>query len=206
MKTLYLVRHGQTEWNAEQRMQGWLDSSLTDLGVRHAHAHAELLAREAVERLVVSPLGRARETADIINARLNLPTRVDPRLKERSYGDWEGLTLDEIEKRWPGASAARRRDPFNYRPPGGESLPDLVMRVAPLLDEVRGDGAERIAIVSHGMTGRALLAHVLELAPKVANTARQPNDVVYRIELENGGCTCRHYRAGAGPFDGLFHG
>jgi phosphoserine phosphatase len=203
MKTLYLVRHGETAWNAEQRMQGWRDSALTERGVRHARSHAALLEREAVQALVVSPLGRARETAAIINARLGLPTRIDARLKERSYGDWEGLTLDEIERRWPDEWADRRRDPFHFRPPGGESLADLIARIAAAIDEVSGHDAERVAIVSHGMTGRALLAHVLELAPAVANTARQPNDVVYRIAFD-GGRACAHYRDGDGPFEGLF--
>ena len=203
MKTLYLVRHGETAWNAEQRMQGWRDSALTDRGVRHAHTHATLLEREAVQALVISPLGRARETAGIINAKLGLPTRVDARMKERSYGDWEGLTLDEIERRWPVEWAERRRDPFHFRPPGGESLADLMGRVAAAIDEVSSHDAERVAIVSHGMTGRALLAHVLGLSPAVANTARQPNDVVYRIAFDERRA-CSHYRDGDGPFEGLF--
>ena len=205
MKTLYLVRHGQTAWNAAQRMQGWLDSALTDLGVRHAQAHADLLEREAVQALVVSPLGRARETADIINARLGLPTRFDARLKERSYGDWEGLTLEEIERRWPDQTGVRRRDPFHYRPPGGESLVDLIVRIGSLIDEMRAHDAERVAIVSHGMTGRALLTHVLGLPPEVANTAIQPNDVVYRIDIDDEHRACSHYRGGNGPYEGLFH-
>src|SRR5262249_38049084 len=149
-----------------------------------AHSHAALLEREAVQALVISPLGRARETADIINARLGLPTRVDARLKERSYGDWEGLTLAEIEQRWPDEWAERHRDPFHFRPPSGESLADLVARIAAAVDEVSGHESERVAVVSHGMTGRALLTHVLGLTPAVANTARQPNDVVYRIAFE----------------------
>jgi len=206
MKTLYLIRHGQTHWNAEARMQGWLDSSLTEAGRGHAERNAELLAREGVEFLVVSPLGRARETAEIINARLDLPVRYEERLKERHCGAWEGLTLAEIERRWPQEMAARQREPFFHRPPGGENIPDLVGRIADVLDELHDHPAERIGIVSHGITGRAILTRLLALTPDRAGAARQPNDLVYRLARGLDGWSCSYFRGGAGPAQGLFSG
>jgi broad specificity phosphatase PhoE len=206
MSVIYLVRHGQTRWNAEERMQGWLDSELTAAGRRQAEQHAALLEREGVERLVVSPLGRTRATAEIINARLGVRTDFEPRLRERSCGVWEGLTLREIEHGWPAEIAARARDPFHHRPPGGENLPDVVTRVEGFLAQLLAGPEARIALVSHGIMSRAILTRLLELAPEEANRARQPNDLVYRISLSANERGCVHYRAGVGPVAGLFLG
>jgi probable phosphoglycerate mutase len=206
MESLYLIRHGQTHWNAEERMQGWLDSPLTEAGRSQAARNAELLEREAVEALWASPLGRTRETADILNARLGLPVTHDVRLRERHCGQWEGLTLADIERRWPEEMAARRRDPFHHRPPGGENLVDVIDRVAVLLDELVALPVRRLGIVSHGIMGRAMLTRLLGLPADVANAARQPNDVVYRIDFARGVRRCVHFRAGQGPYEGLFGG
>jgi broad specificity phosphatase PhoE len=204
MEAIYLVRHGQTHWNAEARMQGWLDSPLTEAGRRQAEAHAELLVRESVDCLWASPLGRTRETAAIINARLRVPLSHDPRLRERNCGAWEGLTADEVERRWPGEIAVRGRDPFLHRPPGGENLADVVHRVEGLLDQLLALPVRRLGIVSHGIMGRALLTRLLALEPEHVNAARQPNDVVYRIAFTDGARRVAHFRAGAGPTDGLY--
>jgi len=204
MDVLYLVRHGETEWNRQQRMQGRLDSRLTAEGRSHAREHGMLLAREAVEHLVVSPLGRTRETADLILESCAAPVTYDERLVERDSGLWEGLTIDEIAARYPDEWAARSLDPFHHRPPAGENLPDLLERIVPLAEQLQAMPVRRLAIVSHGISGRALLTHFLGLSPAEANRVRQPNAFVYRLVFSNGAVTCSHFRRGAGPHAGLF--
>ena len=95
MTTLLLVRHGETDWNAEGKLQGHTDRPLNDYGRRQAQALADRLAGEAIDAVYASDLSRARETAEILGARLGLPVVVDPDLREKNWGSWEGLTSDE---------------------------------------------------------------------------------------------------------------
>jgi 2,3-bisphosphoglycerate-dependent phosphoglycerate mutase len=203
LEVLYLVRHGQTEWNRDRRMQGRRDSPLTDAGIAHARSHAALMAGENVEHLLVSPLGRARDTARLINTVCRVGVTVDERLAERAYGAWEGLTWAEIEAGYEAELRAHVADPFYHRPPGGENLPDVVDRVAPLIGDLRALPHRRVAIVSHGICGRALLTHLLGLDPAQASAARQPNELVYRLTFESTP-RCEHFLDGAGPHPGLF--
>jgi len=203
MQVLYLVRHGETQWNRDRRMQGRRNSPLTDAGIDHARAHAALLRSENVEHLLVSPLGRARDTARLINTVCHVGETVDERLAERACGAWEGLTWEEIEADYSVELRAHVADPFHHRPPGGENLPDVVGRVAPLIDELQALPYRRIAIVSHGICGRALLTHLLGLDPAEASVARQPNDLIYRLTFESEP-RCEYFRDGAGPHPGLF--
>jgi broad specificity phosphatase PhoE len=203
MDVLYLVRHGETEWNRQRRLQGRLDSPLTEEGREHARRNGELLAREAVEHLWVSPLGRTRETAELILARCNVPTTYDDRLMERHCGAWEGLTIDEIVAQFPQEWAERSLDPFHHRPPAGENLPDMLARVAPLAERLGELSQRRVAIVSHGIMGRVLLAHFLGLSPTEADRVRQPNDLVYRLDFSGDAVIGDHFRAGEGPRAGL---
>ena len=131
MDVLYLVRHGETEWNRQRRMQGRLDSPLTPEGRAHARMNGQLLARETVGQMIVSPLGRTRETAELILEGCDIPVTYDARLVERHCGEWEGLTIDEIADQYPDEWAARSLDPFHHRPPAGENLPDMLLRIAP---------------------------------------------------------------------------
>ena len=204
MDVLYLVRHGETEWNRQRRLQGRLDSPLTEEGREHARRNGELLAREAVEHLWVSPLGRTRETAELILARCNVPATYDDRLMERHCGAWEGLTIDEIVAQFPQEWAERSLDPFHHRPPAGENLPDMLARVAPLAERLGELSQRRVAIVSHGIMGRVLLAHFLGLSPTEADRVRQPNDLVYRLDFSGDAVIGDHFRAGEGPHAGLF--
>ncbi len=155
---IYLVRHGETEWNRAGRMQGHLDAPLTARGEAQARAVGETLRELGVERfdMVSSPLGRTRATAAIIASALGrdpeaIPT--DERLMEMTWGDWDGLTLAEIETRDPGAWARRKADHWDFSPPGGgESYTKVALRVA---DWLAGLDPERsLIVVSHGGVGR----------------------------------------------------
>ena len=213
MTTLYLIRHGETEWNRERRFQGWLDSPLTAEGRGHADANGQLLARLSVSTIWASPLGRVRETVAGITRHVAVAPRFDERLKECNVGEWEGLTLDAARERDPADWQARTTDLVNHRPPRGESLADVEGRVAPFLrsilpldEDQPGDG-ERIAIVSHGLMTRVILRVVLGAQNVDVAMTPTPNDGVYRVEWEAGvlgaAPEISHYLAGQGPAPGF---
>jgi probable phosphoglycerate mutase len=175
--TLYLVRHGETEWNLEQRRQGRADSPLTERGVAQARAAARALHLELGKapelRIVSSPTGRAFETARIVAAELDLPLESEELLAECDLGDWTGLTTPEVEARDPGALAKRESDKWSFRMPGGESYADVDVRARRWLESL--DGRPTLA-VSHEMIGRTLCGAAQELSP----------DTVLRLDLGHG--------------------
>lgn len=146
---LYLMRHGETEWNAEGRMQGHLNSPLTPLGHQQAARQAAIMAPVLagdVQR-IASPLGRAVQTADIVFA--GQPYATDPRFREISVGEFEGRTRPDIEAAFPDLFAATWLGWYD-RAPGGERLSDLRARVSEGLSQLTGP----TAIVCHGITLR----------------------------------------------------
>ncbi|GAA0961253.1 histidine phosphatase family protein [Frigoribacterium faeni] len=152
MTLLYLVRHGETDWNRARRIQGATDIPLNDLGRSQAREAGDLLARRRVTAVVASPLSRARETGSIIAERLGLgaPALV-PEVAERRYGDAEGLTGTEVEARFPVGTPV----------PGRESRRELVARVLPALIEVgRVHDGGLVVVATHGAVIRAVVNHV----------------------------------------------
>lgn len=158
---IFLVRHGETTWNRERRMQGSLDSPLTDLGHAQARALGSALRDAGLTAIFASDLGRAQTTAAFICRETGLSLQTDPRLRERHYGMFQGMTWDEVEARHPDAFAQMRsRDP-DYAPPGGESLRTFQQRVLAALTEIaqRSPGG-RIAAVVHGGVVGMMYRHV----------------------------------------------
>jgi broad specificity phosphatase PhoE len=149
---LSLVRHGETDWNRQRRIQGLTDIPLNETGREQARQTGHRLTRRRWDRIYSSPLSRARETAAIIAAEVGLPDAetVDA-LIERDYGDAEGLNFAEVERRYPDRSAV----------PGQESREDVMARVVPALRTLAAEHAgESILVVSHGGAIRAVLAAV----------------------------------------------
>ena len=183
---LYYVRHGLTEWNVQQRLQGRHDVPLNPTGRSQAVRCGEIL-RDLFVRdgrtldefdYVSSPLGRARETMELVRATLGLTAagyEVDERLAEIAFGDWEGLTYDDVLARDGDVVAKRERDKWGFLPPGGESYAQVTARVGAWYDELDRDAV----VAAHGGTARALLAH-LAIAPP-DDATHQPIDqgVVY---------------------------
>ena len=181
---LYLIRHGQTEFNREGRFQGRIESRLTELGVAQARAvGAQLAALAAADpgdwTIETSPLGRARQTADIIAEAMGLPApRIEPRLIEVSYGALEGLTRPEVDLRWPEFAGVR--GVFGHAPEG-ETLEALNARARAWLDEVDpADGRRRIA-VSHASIGRAIRGLYLGLPFEETRLLETPQDAFHRL-------------------------
>ena len=164
MPTIFYIRHGETEWNAEGRLQGNQDIPLNELGRRQAASAGNILAdlfardgrSETSLAFVASPLGRARLTMELVRGSLSLPPHdyaIDDRLREIAYGHWEGSTLAQMQALDPDVFAARQNDKWTVPPPGGESYASVQARMN---DWYKALTADTVA-VAHGGTARALM-------------------------------------------------
>jgi len=170
VRRLVMLRHGQTEFNADSRMQGQLDSELTDLGRAQAVAAAEVLAKRQPLLIISSDLHRAYDTAVALGERTGLPVHVDTRLRETHLGDWQGLTHEQVDANAPGARLAWRDD-ARWAPHGGESRIDVADRSVPLVSEIVTAEPEwgleepdrPVVLVAHGGLIAALCAALLDL-------------------------------------------
>lgn len=184
---ILLVRHGETVWNRAGRVQGWRDSPLTELGAAQARALAERLADERVEKLISSDLGRARETAGPIAGRLALAIELDPGLRERNYGIFEGRTYAEIERDDPEAYGFLARRDVAYVIPAGESGVGFAARVLEALERIATlHAGHRVAVVTHGGVLGVLYRHAVRL----------PSDAQRDYALAN--ASINHVRFGSG--------
>jgi broad specificity phosphatase PhoE len=160
MERLILVRHGETIWNAEKRLQGQTDIPLSDVGRQQAHQLAARLAGESLDAVVSSDLSRAMETAAIIAGPHALAVRADARLRQSHRGQWEGQTLAEITAQVGGDVTEEQLD----HPPGGEPPDRFVGRLRAFLDNARHDDADQTVLaVAHGHVLRVLIALALEI-------------------------------------------
>ncbi len=158
---LLLIRHAATAWSEAGRYQGRSDPPLSAAGQAAAALLARRLAARPIGLVLSSPLARALETACPLAALTGAPLRIDARLVELEYGDWEGLTQSEIKARWPDDLRAWKRSAAHARPTGGESLAAAAARLSGLLAELprRAAPARSVAIVTHSVLIRlALLA------------------------------------------------
>lgn len=170
IRRLVMLRHGQTEFNAGNRMQGQLDTELSDLGRDQAVEAAEVLAKRQPLLIVSSDLQRALDTAVSLGERSGLPVEVDARLRETHLGDWQGMTHIEVDAAAPGARIAWRND-ARWAPHGGESRVDVAARGMPLMKELvsgqnewGADEPERpVVLVAHGGLIAAVTAALLKL-------------------------------------------
>ena len=184
-RRIFLVRHGETDWNLAGRLQGSHDIPLNDLGREQAAQTARVIERLSGDPhplgYVASPLGRAAQTMAILRSELGLAPdsfRRDERLKEVSFGRWEGSTWPDLRRRDPVSVAARDADPWNYVPPGGESYAMLMTRVLAAISDI----AQDTVVVTHGGVVRVLL-HALAGMPE-AQATEQPvrQGAVYLVE------------------------
>ncbi|ADM08921.1 phosphoglycerate mutase [Parvularcula bermudensis HTCC2503] len=201
--TLYLVRHGETVWNRERRMQGQADSPLTKLGRAQAETHADLLARHEVDRIIASPLGRVRETAAVISRRLVVTPDFDDRLMEWSCGDWAGILYSDLSRLWPKEHAAWLGDRYGVRPPGGENMEDLRARAEAFWGEWQDRLTGRVALIGHGLMNRAIAGVLLDLSRAEIMAIRQKNDRIIRLSFTADRPIVHHFAGLRGPLTGL---
>jgi broad specificity phosphatase PhoE len=191
---LIFVRHGETAYNAENRLQGQRDTPLNARGREQARAvgatlrnllGAELDRLDEAGAFVASPLERTRDTMEIAREAMGLAPkhyRLDPLLKELSFGAWEGLTWSEIEVKDPKGLRARHEDRWAFAPSGGESYAMLANRLRPWLDGL----SEHTFVISHGGVARVLMTLIAGVPPEKAVGA--PIIQGRAIVFENGSC------------------
>ena len=173
---LWFIRHGETDFNREGRLQGQQDTPLNPKGREQASAvgralrkvaGAEMAALDAASAFVASPFVRTRRTMELARQAMGFePTAyaLDDRLKELTFGEWEGFTWPEIEARDPAGAAARAADKWEFVPPNGESYAGLARRVAPWVETIDRD----LFVTSHGGVARALMYLIAGVAPEKA--------------------------------------
>ena len=189
---IYVIRHGQTDWNAEARLQGQKDIPLNETGRGQANqngkALAELLGDETrLFDFISSPLSRTRETMERVRAAMGLTPelyRTDDRLRELSFGDWEGKTLKEVGEERPELLAEREKDKWSFVPPGdeAESYEILSWRIGAWLKEIVGP----TVCVAHGGVIRALFRVVANTPTAEASELAIPQNNILRIDPEAG--------------------
>ncbi|MCW2876105.1 MAG: Fructose-2 6-bisphosphatase-like protein [Sphaerisporangium sp.] len=174
--SLLLLRHGETPFSVDRRFSGIGDPDLTPSGVAQAEAAAVRLSRKPyeIDVIVSSPLRRARRTAEAVAARTGLKVAVDDGLREVDFGEWEGQTFTEIQRRWPGELAAWLADPA-VAPPGGESFEQAALRVGDARDRVLFDHKGKTVLVVSHVSPIKLLLRLALLAPPAA---------LYRMHLD----------------------
>jgi broad specificity phosphatase PhoE len=183
--TIFLVRHGETEWNRTRRYQGWSDSPLTDQGRAQAQAIGHLLCTLPEARsadLVSSPLGRARRTAEIIREGLgrSSPVRFDDRLREVSLGSWDGLDRAEIAALRPGIFSGDGYYEWYFTTPDGETYDGFAGRTAAWLAEAEA-GKGPLIVVAHGVVTRVLRGLYAGLPRAAAMRLPVPQDRIFRL-------------------------
>jgi broad specificity phosphatase PhoE len=180
MNEIYLIRHGETEWNAQGRFQGKLDSALTETGVKQAEAIGRCLAGLdlSLDAFVSSPLGRTRQTAAIIAGSAHLPAaQCDDRLAEVSLGSWDGLTHFDIDAQWPGLLDGSTPFDWFFRSPDGETYDSAFQRAECWLEERQGV----TLAVSHGLISRIIRGAYGGLSRTDALSLPVPQDVIWKL-------------------------
>ncbi len=194
-RTLVLVRHGQSEWNAKNLFTGWKNPDLTPLGVDEARRAGRELKKLDILFSVgfTSALIRAQHTLDLIFEELgqtNVPTIKDRALNERHYGDLSGLNKDEARDKWGEEQVRLWRRSYDVPPPGGESLKDTVARVVPFYVQrilppvMRG---ERVLVTAHGNSLRALCMVLEQMTPESVTTLELATGVpiIYQLNADS---------------------
>jgi broad specificity phosphatase PhoE len=183
---IYLIRHGQTLWNIQERKQGHQDSPLTEEGIYQASAIGTLLKKNESDlsqfRILSSPLGRARHTAEIILNILNnsLSLQFSPYLKETCFGNWEGKSSSELLIQFPKEMQERKKDRWNYRiPGGGESYQDVYERVVKFFETY--DRTSNLIIITHGLTSRLIQGFLLSLGKEEIMDLNHIQNTFYSI-------------------------
>jgi broad specificity phosphatase PhoE len=183
IEEVFLVRHGETEWNRTGRRQGQLDSPLTESGLAEIQQAAERIGTLPIDGVFSSPLGRAIATAQAYAQPLQQTITTIDDLRELDHGDMAGMTNEEIERAFPGDLTQRSRDKYQWRFPKGESYADGDVRAASALRQIAESGRVRPLIVTHEMIGRMLLRNLLDLGPQEVLRLGLTHKKMYQVHV-----------------------
>jgi broad specificity phosphatase PhoE len=188
--TIFLARHGESDWNVQKRFQGHSDRPLTERGREQAHALADLVGSEKIDAVYTSPLSRARETAEIVAARAGLEPIALPELREVDTGSWSGLSRVDVEARFPEGFARWRSGESGWE--DGETYEEMAERVIGALRTIAEDHPDgRVLVISHGGPIRAIHAAAEGVAIDDYRRLRpvEPNARLSTVAVENGRVT-----------------
>lgn len=186
--TLYLIRHGETDWNRHKLYQGTTDTPLSETGRIQAHVLAESLAHVPFDAAYSSPLRRAVDTAEAVTEGRELPIRILPELREISYGLWQGRGSEPAGRCSPGLEWRWRHEPWTVRFPGGETLGELRRRVVRALERIRAAHPDETVLISgHGHLNRVLLIHALGWPPERFWKIGQANGACSVLRIDTAG-------------------
>jgi broad specificity phosphatase PhoE len=184
MTRLILIRHGETDWNVENRWQGQADVPLNANGRAQAHQVAERLKNDGLQAIYASDLERTRETARELTRVTGLEVRLDPRLREIHQGDWQGMLASEIETRYAWFFQNRPDNLLESAPPGGETIGQVQARViAAIQDIVQAHPGGSVAVVSHGFAIAVILAYYQGVPPEKIWDLLPRHDEINEIDL-----------------------
>lgn len=155
---LYLTRHGETEWNSKQRLQGWQDSSLTKNGIEKAHLFKDTVKDVDFDIIYTSDQKRAVETAKIIKGDRDISIKQLEELRELSFGNWEGRTLKDIKSKEADLFNIYLNSPLLYKPSSGETISQLFRRVKLALEIIEKNNDKNVLVVSHGVTIKVIIS------------------------------------------------
>lgn len=182
---IILIRHGETLWNAGGRFQGHSDIALSPVGTRQAELLAEHFPVKSVDAVYSSDLKRAVKTAECVAKKFHLKVTRIPALKEISFGEWEGLTYEEIASRWPEQIATFYAHPERMTIPRGESFTEVQARaVGAILEICRRHRDETVAVAAHGGVTRTILAEALHMPLRRVWSIKQENTAVNIIRYD----------------------
>ena len=188
---LYMIRHGETDYNIQRKMQGWTDIPLNEKGIELAVETGRALRDVHFDRVITSPLRRAVDTARLVLEGRDIPYITDRRIMELGNGEWEGLTMEEIEAR--GVQEEFKKmwaDPMHYKgAPGGESIQQLLVRTGEFLDDLFQNAEyqeETILVATHGAAMRALLHRFYEDPNDFWHGCVPPNCSINIVKEEDG--------------------
>ena len=190
MTKIIFVRHGQTEWNVLGRYQGQTDVALSPLGIEQAEKLAAHFPVDKIEAVYSSDLARAMKTASCVADRFGLTVEPRPELRELNFGDWEGLTYDEIVAKWPDALENFFQHPDVLEIPHGESFPKLRERALACVEEIVSRHPDQtVAVFAHGAILRTILTAALHMDLQYVWTIRQFNTAVNIVTYTEHGTT-----------------
>ncbi len=190
MLTIHIIRHGETDWNRARRFQGQTDVPLNQTGMMQARLVADVLRNEPLQAVVSSDLVRALDTAQVIAERHGLQVQKDTGLREMSFGEWEGLSHDDLRSgKWADLFSRYRKDSLAHRPPGAEHPDEALQRVRQSLQRILTHRVEgTVVLVAHGGSCRLLICAAIGAPADCARHIRLDNASISTLECRDGFC------------------